>query len=45
MQLQKEAAFFEGKYSIRTLAPLSEAEQELALLSLLMMVLLERRRG
>lgn len=45
MQMQKQAAFFEGRYSIRMPVALSEAEHELALLSLLMVVLLERRRG
>ena len=45
MQLQKYAAFLEGRFSINMPVALSEAEQELALLSLLMVVLLERRRG
>ncbi len=45
MRLEKQAAFLEGKYSIEKLAPLSESEEERVILSLLMMVLLERNRG
>lgn len=45
MRLTKEPAFFEGKFKIEKLGPLQEREEELALLSLLMMVLIERSRG
>jgi uncharacterized protein YxjI len=45
MRLEKEPAFFEGKFKIERLGPLSDAEEIRALLSLIMMVLLERGRG
>jgi hypothetical protein len=45
MRLQKEPAFFESKFIIEQKSPLSEAEEQRVLLSLLMMVLLERSRG
>jgi len=45
MRLQKEPAFFEGKFKIEKLGPLSDTEEMRALLSLIMMVLLERGRG
>jgi len=45
MRLKKEPAFFQGKFSIEKLAPLNEQEETRILLSLIMMVLLERRRG
>ncbi len=45
MRLVKEPAFFEGKFRIEKLAELSSAEETRILLSLLMMVLLERSRG
>jgi uncharacterized protein YxjI len=45
MLLVKEPAFLEGKFRIEKMAALSEEEELRALLSLLMMVLLERARG
>lgn len=45
MRLKKEAAFFQGKFSIEKLADLSEEEETRILLSLIMMVLLEKQRG
>ena len=45
MRLKKEPAFFQGKFSIEKLATLSEEEETRILLSLIMMVLLERQRG
>jgi len=45
MRLKKEPAFFQGKFSIEKLGAVSEDEETRILLSLIMMVLLERRRG
>jgi len=45
MRLRKQPALFEGKFTIDKLAELDEKEEEHVLLSLLMMVLLERSRG
>jgi hypothetical protein len=45
MRLQKEPAFFESKFIVEQKTPLNEAEEQRVLLSLLMMVLLERSRG
>jgi uncharacterized protein YxjI len=45
MRLKKEPAFFQGKFSIEKLATLSDEEETRILLSLIMMVLLERQRG
>lgn len=45
MRLQKEPAFFESKFSIKKLADMQPSEETRVLLSLLMMVLLERARG
>lgn len=45
LRLKKQPAFFEGKFTIEQLAPLSEREEQQALLSLLMLLLLERGRG
>ncbi len=45
MRLEKQPAFLEGKYSIEKLASLGEHEEIRVLLSLLMVVLLERNRG
>jgi hypothetical protein len=41
----KRPAFLESRYAIEPLQPLPEADQPLAVLSLLMLLLLERRRG
>ena len=45
MRLVKQPAFFEGKFKIEKLAELQPAAETRILLSLLMMVLLERARG
>ena len=45
MRLQKQPAFLEGKFRIESKMPLSEAEELRALLSLMIIVLLERDRG
>ena len=45
MRLKKEPAFFEGKFSIEKLGALSDEEEKRILLSLIMMVLLEKQRG
>jgi hypothetical protein len=45
MRLVKQPAFFEGKFKIEKLAELQPAVEIRILLSLLMMVLLERARG
>lgn len=45
MRLSKQPAFMEGKFRIERLAELGEPEETRAVLSFLMMVLLERRRG
>lgn len=45
MRLKKQPAFFQGKFTIEKLADLSEEEETRILLSLIMMVLLERQRG
>lgn len=41
----KQPAFFEGRYSIERVGELSPNDETLAVLSILMMLLLERRRG
>jgi hypothetical protein len=46
MRLAKEPAFLESSFSIEKVDPgLSKTEEEQILLSLMMMVLLERQRG
>ena len=45
MRLKKQPAFFQGKFRIEKLADVSEEEETRILLSLIMMVLLERARG
>jgi len=45
MRLKKEPAFFQGKFSIEKLGTVSEEEETRILLSLIMMVLLEKQRG
>jgi uncharacterized protein YxjI len=45
MRLSKQPAFMEGKFRIEKLGVMSESEETCAVLSFLMMVLLERRRG
>jgi len=45
LRVRKRPALWEGRYEVTRLADLTDAEQEIALLSLLMLVLLERTRG
>lgn len=45
LSLEKQPAFLEGKFKLERRLDLSEADERRALLSLLMMVLLERQRG
>jgi uncharacterized protein YxjI len=45
MRLTKQPAFMEGKFRIEKLGAMSEQDETRAVLSFLMMVLLERRRG
>ncbi len=45
MRLAKQPAFFEGKFELQRHVPLSEEEELRGLLSLMMMVLLERSKG
>jgi hypothetical protein len=45
LRVKKEAAFLEGSYSIARTGELSENDERLAVLSVLMMVLLEKNRG
>jgi hypothetical protein len=45
MRLEKQPAFLEGKFTIEKHVDLPPAEETRALLSLIMMILLERRRG
>jgi len=41
----KQPAFFEGRYRVESPGALPDDEERLALLSILMMLLLERQRG
>jgi len=45
MKVQKQPAFFEGKFKIERLLMLDELEERRILLSIMMMTLLERTRG
>jgi uncharacterized protein YxjI len=45
MKLEKQPAFFESKFEIQKLAEMESLEETRVLLSLLMLVLLERSRG
>jgi hypothetical protein len=45
LRVKKEPAFLEGKFTIHRLGELSENDETLAVLSVLMMVLLEKHRG
>ena len=45
LRMEKQPAFFEGKFVVEKKASLSEAEEQRVLLSLIMMLLLERARG
>lgn len=44
-RLEKQPAFFEGKFQLTSLGPMSTEEEKLVLLSFLMMALLERGRA
>ncbi|MGI9056880.1 MAG: hypothetical protein ACR2F2_13880 [Pyrinomonadaceae bacterium] len=44
-RLQKQPAFFEGKFQLSKLGELNSDEENLVLLGALMMILLERKRG
>jgi len=45
MKLTKQPAFMEGRFKLEMLSQVSEEDERLAVLSLLMMMLLERTRG
>ncbi|HET6763832.1 MAG TPA: hypothetical protein VFH27_09165 [Longimicrobiaceae bacterium] len=45
LRIKKEPAFLEGKFSVQRQGELSESDQTLGVVALLMMVLLEKRRG
>jgi len=45
MRIRKMAAFLESRFSIERIAPMEREEEQRVLLSLIMLVLLERRRG
>jgi uncharacterized protein YxjI len=45
LRLEKQPAFFEGKFIVQKHAEMNQTEEERALLSLIMMILLERQRG
>jgi uncharacterized protein YxjI len=45
MRFKKQPSMFESKFRLESLLPLSAEEEQRAVLSVLMMVLLERRRG
>jgi hypothetical protein len=45
LRLQKQPALMEGRYRIQALAAAEDAQTELAVLGLIVMVLLERQRG
>ena len=45
LRVVKQRAFLEGRYRIDAVAPTSDDDERLAVLSILMMLLLERQRG
>ena len=45
MRIRKMAAFLESRFAIDRIAPMEREEEQRVLLSLIMLVLLERRRG
>jgi hypothetical protein len=45
MRIQKQPAFFEGRFTVEQKAPLSADEERSLLLGVVMMLLLERDRG
>lgn len=45
LRLEKKPAFFEGKFTLHQLTDMEDSEEARSILSLIMMALLERRRG
>ncbi len=45
LRMRKEAAFFEGRYSVEQAAPLGGQDETLLMIGVLMIVMLERSRG
>jgi hypothetical protein len=45
MRFKKQPSMFESKFRLESLIPISPEEEQRTVLSILMMVLLERRRG
>ncbi|HEX6289733.1 MAG TPA: hypothetical protein VFZ66_11110 [Herpetosiphonaceae bacterium] len=45
MRIEKQRSFLESSFTVEQKAPMHDAEEQLALLSVLMMILLERSRG
>lgn len=45
LRMQKQPAFFGGKFQVEKHSMLAEGEERLAILALVMVILLERRRG
>ena len=45
LRLEKKPAFFEGKFTLHRVADIAEEEETRSILGLIMMALLERRRG
>lgn len=45
LKLTKQAAFMEGRFTLESLTAITDEDERLAVLSLLMMLLLERARG
>ena len=44
-RLKKQASFFGRKFSVEQVAPFEQGEEQRVVLGLMMMILLERRRG
>lgn len=45
VRIQKKAAFFESRFTVERITAMEQLEEQRVLLSLIMLVLLERRRG
>jgi uncharacterized protein YxjI len=45
VRIQKKSAFLESRFSVERIAPMEKLEEQRVLLSLIMLVLLERQRG
>jgi len=45
IRIKKQPAFFEGKFLVEKLSEITDSEEETILLSIMMMILLERSRG